>query len=333
MREARTRVVKHALVCGGAGYIGAHMCKALAAAGYAVTVFDNLSTGHRAAVLWGELIEGDLLDPSALRRVFSKNTFDAVFHFCARSQVAESVRDPYSYYQNNVSGTLNLLRCMHQAGTDRLVFSSSASVYGVPLRDCLDESHPTQPINPYGASKLMVERILQDAATAHGLRSVALRYFNAAGADPDGEIGESHSPETHLIPNVLRNALGLASGLQVFGDDYETRDGTCIRDYVHVCDLAAAHLLAAEHLNSHAGAHQFNLGSGDGHTVMEIIEAARSVTGMPIEFDRSPRRAGDPASLVADINRAKTVLKWQPEFKSMPSIVETAWRWHRAPRY
>lgn len=323
----------HILVCGGAGYIGAHMVKSLAKAGHDVTVFDNLSTGHRAAVRWGELVEGDLLDTDALRRLFAAREFDGVMHFCAMSQVGESVRQPYSYYRNNVTGSLNLLEAMKQADVSRLVFSSTAAVYGQPMGDILDEAHPTAPINPYGASKLMVERMLQDAAQAYGLRSVALRYFNAAGADPEGEIGESHSPETHLVPNVLRNALGQGGGLQVYGNDYATRDGTCVRDYVHVVDLAEAHLLALRHLDRHAGAHQFNLGSGTGCTVMEIIEAARLVTGCPIEFALAPRRLGDPPTLVADATRATRTLGWQPRFTDVRSIIETAWRWHRTPLY
>lgn len=323
----------HVLVCGGAGYIGAHMAKRLAIAGHDVTVFDNLSTGHRAAVRWGELIEGDLLDTDALQGLFARRKFDGVMHFCAMSQVGESVREPYTYYRNNVLGSLNLLEAMRQAEVDRLVFSSTAAVYGQPMGDLLDETHPTAPINPYGASKLMVERMLQDAAQAHGLRSVVLRYFNAAGADPDGEIGESHTPETHLIPNVLRNALGLGGGLQVYGNDYATRDGTCVRDYVHVADLADAHLLALRHLDRYPGAHHFNLGSGVGCTVMEIIEAAREVTGRAIEFALAPRRPGDPPTLVADATRATQILGWQPRFADARSIIETAWQWHRAPLY
>ncbi|MFC5579608.1 UDP-glucose 4-epimerase GalE [Rhodanobacter terrae] len=323
----------HVLVCGGAGYIGAHMAKGLAYAGCKVTVFDNLSTGHRAAMLWGEFVEGDLLDRIALGELFATHRFDAVMHFCALSQVSESARDPYAYYRNNVTGTLNLLEAMRHAGVDRLVFSSTAAVYGVPMADHVDESHPTLPINPYGASKLMVERMLEDAAGAYGLRSAALRYFNAAGADPDGEIGESHAPETHLIPNVLRNALGLGDGLLIFGDDYSTRDGTCVRDYVHVTDLVAAHLLAMSYLNNHGGAHRFNLGSGSGYTVMEVIEAARKVTGKPISFSLAPRRAGDPQVLVADSKRAAEVLGWRPSYEGMPAIIESAWRWHCNPRY
>lgn len=323
------------LICGGAGYIGAHMLKMLALQGHDIVVFDNLSTGHRAAVRWGKFVEGDILDPVALDRLFATHWFDVVMHFCALSQVGESVNDPYSYYQNNVAGTLNLLGAMRRAGVSRLVFSSTAAVYGIPgAGGHLDESHPTTPINPYGASKLMVERVLQDAARAYGLRSVALRYFNAAGADPEGDIGESHAPETHLIPNVLRAALGVGDGvIQVFGDDYDTRDGTCVRDYVHVNDLASAHLQAMHFLGSNSGAHCFNLGSGKGCTVMEIITAAREVTGRAIAFKRMPRRAGDPPMLVADARRAEALLGWRPAFSSIDAIIETAWRWHCSPRY
>lgn len=321
------------LICGGAGYIGAHMVKMLAVAGHEVTVFDNLSTGHRSAVRWGELVEGDLLDMAALQRVFARRCFDSVMHFSAMSQVGESVRNPYAYYRNNVMGSLNLLEAMRQADVDRLVFSSTAAVYGMPVGDVLDETHSTEPINPYGASKLMVERMLQDAAQAYGLRSAALRYFNAAGADPDGEIGESHTPETHLIPNVLQNALGHSDDLQVYGNDYTTRDGTCVRDYVHVVDLATAHLLALSYLDDHPGAHQFNLGNGTGYTVMEIIETARRVTCRPIDFKLAPRRLGDPPVLVADATRATRLLGWQPRFADVQNIIETAWRWQCAPLY
>ena len=321
------------LVCGGAGYIGAHMAKALVHAGHEITVFDNLSTGHRAAVRWGELIEGDLLHRESLAALFRTRRFDAVMHFCALSQVAESVREPYACYRNNVSGTLNLLEAMRNADVRRLVFSSSAAVYGVPAVDKLDELQPTVPINPYGASKLMVETMLQDAASAYGLRSVALRYFNAAGADLQGEIGESHTPETHLIPNVLHLALGKGAELKIFGDDYDTLDGTCVRDYVHVNDLAAAHLQAMRYLDTHEGAHRFNLGSGNGHTVMEVIQAARDITGQPIPITLSPRRPGDPPMLVADSTRAAEILGWKPSFDNISSIIESAWRWHCDPRY
>jgi UDP-glucose 4-epimerase len=321
------------LVCGGAGYIGSHMVRYLLAQGHEPVVFDNLSTGHRPAVGEAPLVVGDLLDSSALAQVLAGARFDAVMHLCARSLVGESVEQPYAYYENNVAGTLNLLQAMQAAGVQRLVFSSTAAVFGQPQGLLIDEQHPTQPINPYGASKLMVERMLADAQRAYGLRSVALRYFNAAGADPSGGIGESHHPETHLLPNVLRAALGQGSGLKVFGDDYATVDGTCVRDYVHVNDLAAAHLQALGYMDAHEGAHVFNLGNGQGFTVLQVIEAARRVTGADIPFERAPRRAGDPAVLVASSARAREVLGWQPAYRDIDAIIESAWRWHRAPRY
>ncbi|HET8554357.1 MAG TPA: UDP-glucose 4-epimerase GalE [Rhodanobacteraceae bacterium] len=321
------------LVCGGAGYIGSHMVRHLVQGGHEVVVFDNLSTGHREAVGDVALVEGDVLDARALDAVFAAHRLDAVMHFCARSLVGESVHKPLAYYENNVVGTLGLMRAMQRAGVDKLVFSSTAAVFGQPQAELIDEDHPTQPINPYGASKLMVERMLADAATAFGLRSVALRYFNAAGADASGELGESHDPETHLIPNVLRAALGQGGGLKVFGDDYATRDGTCVRDYVHVNDLAAAHLAAVQFMQEHEGAHVFNLGNGEGFTVLEVIEAARRVTGADIAFERAPRRAGDPAVLVASSVRAREQLGWQPQYTDIGAIIETAWRWHRHSRY
>lgn len=254
-------------------------------------------------------------------------------HFCARSLVGESVAQPYDYYANNVAGTLNLLAAMRRHGVGKLVFSSTAAVYGQPVVAPIDEDHPTAPINPYGASKLMVERILADAAPAYGLRSVALRYFNAAGASPDGEIGESHQPETHLIPNVLRAALGTGPALQVFGDDYPTPDGTCVRDYVHVDDLAQAHERALAYLDRHAGAHVFNLGNGQGFSVRQVIEAAQRVSGRRIPYAIAPRRAGDPAVLVASSAKARRELGWAPAYEALEAILDTAWRWHRAPAF
>ena len=320
----------HILVCGGAGYIGSHMARWLALHDIRVTVLDNLSTGHRAFVRWGELIEADLLDPPSLDRAFAAHRYDAVMHFCARSLVGESMADPYGYYESNVGGTLNLLRAMRRHDVARLVFSSTAAVFGQPQADRIDEAHPTHPINPYGASKRMVERILEDAATAYGLRSVALRYFNAAGASPDGTIGEAHDPETHLIPNALRAALGTGPALKLFGDDYPTPDGTCIRDYVHVDDLAQAHLLALKHLDSHAGAHAFNLGNGQGFSVREVIAAAERVSGRAVPHSIEARRPGDPSILVASSEKARAVLGWQPEYTTLDPILDTALRWHRA---
>ena len=321
------------LLCGGAGYIGSHMLKWLAMRGYRVTVLDNLSTGHREAVRWGELVEADLLDPTTLERVFSGRHFDAVMHFCARSLVRESVAQPYEYYANNVTGTLNLLQAMQRHGVGKLVFSSTAAVFGNPVTARIDEDHPKTPINPYGVSKLMVERMLQDAASAYGLRSVALRYFNAAGASPEGDIGESHQPETHLIPNAVRAALGAGPALKVFGDDYPTPDGTCVRDYVHVDDLAQAHELALGYMAANEGAHAFNLGNGQGFSVRGVIEATSRVVGKPVPFEFAPRRTGDPAVLVASSERARSVLGWSPGYADIDVIIDTACRWHRSQRY
>jgi len=317
------------LVCGGAGYIGSHVVRYLNTNGHDVVVFDNLSTGHREAVGLAPLVEGDILDLAALYELFADHRFDAVMHFCALSQVGASVHDPYLYYQNNVVGTLNLLQAMRAAGVSRLVFSSTAAVFGNPDADLISENHDTRPINPYGASKLMVERMLADAAQAYGLRSVALRYFNAAGADPSGEIGELHEPETHLIPNVLLAALGTGPELQVFGNDYPTCDGTCVRDYIHVNDLASAHLKAMHFINEREGSHVFNLGNGRGFSVLEVINAARSVTGENIKFKYAPRRTGDPAVLVASGDKARMLMNWTPKFTNIVDIIETAWRWHQ----
>lgn len=322
----------HVLVCGGAGYVGSHACLALARAGHEVTVLDSLLTGHREAVRWGPLVEADLLQPATLDAAFERRV-DAVMHFCARSLVGESVTDPVAYYQNNVAGTLNLLEAMRRHGVDRLVFSSTAAVFGNPVTDLIDEEHPKNPINPYGASKLMVEQVLRDAANAYGLRSVALRYFNAAGAAADEGLGESHEPETHLIPNALKAAAGGGAGLKVFGNDYPTRDGTCVRDYVHVLDLADAHLRALDWMEREPGAHRFNLGNGNGFSVLEVIEAARAVSGRGIPYEIGPRRAGDPPVLVASSGLAREKLGWTPKYDRIEPIIETAWAWHRAPAF
>jgi UDP-glucose 4-epimerase len=321
------------LVCGGAGYIGSHMVRYLLKQEHDVVVYDDLSTGHRESVPSDILVVGDIGDASALEQVFMQHRFDAVMHFCALSLVGESVSKPYLYYTNNVARTLVLLQAMQAAGVSRLVFSSTAAVFGNPQTPLITEQHPTEPINPYGQSKLMVEKILADAANAYGLRSVALRYFNAAGADPSGEIGEAHSPETHLIPNVLRSLLGQGSALKVFGSDYDTRDGTCVRDYVHVNDLASAHLKAVEFMLDHEGAHIFNLGNGEGFSVREVIAAAERVTGQEVAYDLVERRPGDPPTLVASGQKARDLLGWQPEFIDLDDIIVSAWDWHTKPAY
>lgn len=322
----------HILICGGAGYIGSHMVRLLLDKGFEVTVFDNLSTGHRQAVGAARLVEGDLLDAPALAACFRSHAVDAVLHFAARSQVGESVREPLPYYRNNVVGSLNLLAAMQTAGVGQIVFSSTAAVYGVPRETPITETTPLDPINPYGASKAMVERMLRDAALAQGLRAVSLRYFNAAGAHPSGEIGEAHEPETHVIPRLLQTAAG-ESEFRLFGSGYPTRDGTCVRDYVHVCDLAQAHLLALHYLQDHPGVHVFNLGNGQGFSVREVVAAAREVTGRKIAVQEAPARPGDPPTLVASSRAAQEQLGWRPEWADLKTIIASAWRWHRERRY
>ena len=320
------------LVCGGAGYIGSHMVKQLVEDGHDVCVFDNLSTGHREAVQWGRVEIGDIRSREDLDRVLASDAFDAVMHFSARSLVGESVDHPADYYDNNVFGTWQLLEAMRRFQIQSFIFSSTAAVYGHPETELIDEEHPTLPINPYGRTKLAVERMLLDYAKAYGIDSVALRYFNAAGADPSGRIGEAHEPETHLIPNILKS-VATGSRLKVFGNNYPTDDGTCIRDYIHVADLCQAHLQALEYLNDHRGHHCFNLGIGHGFSVLEVIEAAAQVVGQPIPYDIVERRPGDPSHLVADSSLARKKLKWAPAYTDIGAIIRTAWQWHQAPQY
>ncbi len=324
------------LVVGGAGYIGSHMVKMLARQGCRVVTLDNLSTGHRDAVVAGTFIEGDLSRAGDLARVFSMHPVDVVMHFAANCYVGESVQAPRKYYRNNVTGTLNLLAAMLDAGVHRFVFSSSCATYGTPQVDLIDEAQPQRPVNPYGWTKLMVEQVLADYAPAYGLSSVALRYFNAAGSDPEGELGESHDPETHLIPLVLREALRVKRGgdpaatlLRVFGDDFATPDGTCVRDYVHVEDLCRAHLIAIRRLldGKVAGAEGYNLGLSRGFSVKAVIDVCRAVTGVDVRYQVEGRRAGDPPRLVADATKAREVLGWVPEYRELGRIVETAWRY------
>ncbi len=314
------------LVVGGAGYIGSHAVKALMAAGYTPIVMDNLSRGHRDAVLCPDFIQADLTDRAALDEVFARHSIDAVMHFAALTYVGESVEDPDRYYTNNVVGCINLLSAMRKANIDKILFSSTAAVYGNPREVPITEDHPRDPINPYGTTKYVMERAMEDFSAAYGLRFVSLRYFNAAGADPDGELGERHDPETHLIPLVLMAAGGVKPDIVVFGDDYPTPDGTCVRDYVHISDLIDAHLLALAGLNRGEPGGFYNLGSEKGHSVNEVIEAARAVTGRPITVRVGPRRAGDPATLIASSGKAKKELGWRPSHTDLADMVGSAWQ-------
>ena len=319
------------LVTGGAGYIGSHTAKLLAAEGFTPVTFDNLSLGHAAAVRWGPLVRADLADAAALDAVFARFRPAAVLHFAALSSVGESVANPLRYYRNNVGGTLGLLEAMRRAGCGRIVFSSTCAIYGVPAALPITEATAKHPLNPYGQGKLIVEQMLADAETAHGLAHVGLRYFNAAGADPEGAIGEEHDPETHLIPLALRAAAG-GRALSVFGDDYPTPDGTCIRDYIHVTDLARAHVLALNWLLADRPSRAFNLGNGQGFSVREVIETVAAVTGAPVPHRIAPRRAGDPPVLVADATRALEDLGWRPERPELATQIADAWAWMQQPR-
>ena len=320
---------KTVLVTGGAGYIGSHAAKALAGAGFVPVVYDNLVHGQREAVRWGPFEEGDIGDRATLTSVLARHDIAAVMHFAAFAYVGESVTQPERYFDNNAAKSFVLLDTIRKAGIRHVVFSSSCATYGSPELSRIAEDTPQHPINPYGETKLMVERALHWYGVAHGLTSVALRYFNAAGADPDGEIGEVHAPETHVIPLVIEAALGRRT-FEIYGDDYSTRDGTCVRDYVHVTDLASAHVLALRYLLAGGETTALNLGVGDGFTVREIIEMVQRVSARPVPHHVAPRRAGDPAALVADPGRAMSTLKWQPAYSDLESIVRTAWTWHLA---
>lgn len=324
-----TNRARNVLVTGGAGYIGSHMVKLLLQRGRKVTVLDDLSTGHRDAVAGARLVEGDVGDEALVAALLSGERIGAVIHFAASSLVAESVANPGKYHRNNVVKAEALLRAMRAAKVECVVHSSTAAVYGEPQYLPIDEAHAAQPVNPYGATKLAVERMLDQAHAAHGLRSVSLRYFNAAGADPDGTLGERHEPETHLIPLVLQAASGRRPALQVFGTDFPTRDGSCVRDYVHVNDLCDAHLRALDWLEGGGGREAINLGSEHGATVLEIIAAASRETGVDIPRSIAARRAGDPAALVASCERARRVLGWTPQRSDIATIVRDAWRWER----
>lgn len=320
------------LVTGGAGYIGSHAVLTLKQAGYPVVILDNLVYGHRDLVetaLQVELIEGDMNDRPLLDRLFATHQIGAVMHFAAYAYVGESVSDPAKYYRNNVIGTVTLLEAMLAANIKQFVFSSTCATYGIPKTVPIPEDHPQSPINPYGATKLMVERILADFDVAYGLKSVCFRYFNAAGADPAGRLGEDHNPETHLIPLVLQTALGLRESVAVFGTDYPTPDGTCIRDYIHVTDLASAHVLGLEYLLKGGNSDKFNLGNGSGFSVKQVIETARQVTGRDIKAIEHDRRPGDPPALIGSGEKARTILGWQPEYPEIEQIIQHAWNWHQ----
>ena len=315
------------LVTGGAGYIGSHAAKALSRAGYRVVVYDNLVAGHREAVRYGTLVEGDISDVGAVREALRRHDVHAVMHFAAFLDVGESVREPARYYRNNVVGALSVLEAMVAESVRYFVFSSTCATYGDPIETPLSETHPQRPINSYGESKLAVERALPHFEQAHGLHWTALRYFNAAGADPDGEIGEDHGPEIHLIPRAIEAATG-GRGLQIFGDDYPTPDGTCLRDYIHVSDLADAHVKALEAMVATGRSDAYNLGTGRPHSVREVIEAVARVTGRQVPWTLAPRRPGDPAILFAAAEKAGRELHWSPRLADLESIVRTAWAWH-----
>jgi len=319
---------KSVLVTGGAGYIGSHACKVLARAGYRPVVFDNLSRGHREVVRWGPLVEGDLADRARLAAALEQNQVSAVMHFAAYAYVGESVADPGMYYRNNLGGTLSLIEAMRESGVDRIVSSSTCATYGTPDSVPIQETAQQLPVNPYGETKLAIERALHWYGQAYGLRSVSLRYFNAAGADPDSETGELHEPETHLVPLVLQTALGQRPQIDIYGTDYPTPDGTAIRDYIHVQDLADAHLRALEHLGAGGASAALNLGTGHGHSVREVVRVAEAISGRRIPCRETARRPGDPPVLVADPRLAAEVLGWRPRMSDLDTIIRTALAWH-----
>jgi UDP-glucose-4-epimerase GalE len=315
------------LVTGGAGYIGSHAAKALCIAGFEPVVLDNLSRGYREAVRWGPFVKANIGDTAALRRTLREYSIDAVMHFAAFAYVGESMQAPGRYFDNNVAGTLNLLEAMREQQVKRIVFSSSCATYGNPQEIPISEDHVQQPVNPYGESKLMVERLLHWYSSIHGFGAVALRYFNAAGADPEGELGECHDPETHLIPLALSAVSGSTSALDIYGSDYATPDGTAIRDYLHVSDLADAHVAALRYLESGGDSDVFNLGTGTGYSVREVVKMTEHVTRKKVPVRECARRSGDPASLIAEASKAGRLLNWRPRYSNLEQIIRTAWEW------
>ena len=317
------------LVTGGAGYIGSHCCKELSKKGFNPITIDNLVYGHKNFAKWGEFFQGDVGNRAHLKECFGRHKIDAVMHFAAYAYVGESVEDPLKYYENNLRNTIELLHAVLEHDVKYFVFSSTCATYGNPEKTPLNEDHPLNPINPYGKTKRMIEEILEDYQAAYGLNYISLRYFNAAGADPDAEVGEDHDPETHLIPLVLDVAAGKRKTIKVFGTDYATPDGTCIRDYIHVTDLAQAHILALQHLMDGADSNAYNLGNGQGFSVLEVIEHARKITAKDIAVENSDRRPGDPPVLIASNEKAVKELGWKPEYADLDDIIGTAWRWHK----
>jgi UDP-glucose 4-epimerase len=321
--------MKNVLVVGGAGYVGSHACKELFKQGYEPIVFDNLIYGHKDFVKWGDFVLGDLNNIDQIRMVFERYKIDAVMHFAAFTYVGESVANPQKYYQNNLIATLNLLNVMKEYNVGKFIFSSTCATYGNPEYLPIDENHPQNPINPYGMSKLMVENILKDYSTAYDFRFVSLRYFNASGCDLDSEIGELHAPETHLIPLVLDAALGRRESIKVFGTDYDTNDGSAVRDYIHVVDLASAHILALQYLLQGGESEVFNLGNGIGYSVNEVIECVKNVTALKFKVDYVDRREGDPAVLIGSSEKINSMLGWSPRYFKLVDIISTAWEWHK----
>jgi UDP-glucose-4-epimerase GalE len=318
------------LITGGAGYVGSHTCKSLAAMGYLPITLDNLIYGHTWAVQWGPFIKGDILDSGVLDQIFFEYRPRAVLHFAAFAYVGESVQQPAKYYQNNVAGSISLLEAMRRNGCKNIIFSSSCSTYGMPMQVPIPENHPQVPINPYGRTKLMMEQIIRDYGSAYGIRYAILRYFNAAGADPEGLIGEDHDPETHLIPLLLQTVQGQREYTEVYGTDYDTPDGTAIRDYIHVTDLGSAHVLALKYLCQSRQSLCLNLGTGRGNSVLEVIRAAERVTGKKVAFRTVGRRPGDPPELVAKADEAASLLGWKPNFGDITDSISTAWNWHQS---